>query len=156
MSGFWRNLITVLLAMFRRDTEILKSGCKCAFLIGPLDVGVFTLKSDKYLQLAESAQLDFAVRSGLMQRMLRSGCSMVNVSQHIQFDAPLKLFQKASVQTSIVFADTKFVYFQHEYTVKGYLCATAVVKAKFKVGRITQSALHMTGLTFTAKPSFLN
>jgi Thioesterase-like superfamily len=150
MSGFWRNLFTFLIALFKRDSTILKTGCSCTFRVTPFDVGIRTLKSDKYLQLAESAQLDFGVRSGLLGRMRKAGCAMVNVEQQIQFAQPVKLFDRVSVQTSIVFADAKFVHFEHSYTLKGQACATVTVKAKFKAGRITQSALELTGLSFPA------
>lgn len=150
MSGFWRNLLTLLTAWFKPDLLILQAGCSCTFWITPFDVGIRTLKSEKYLQLAESAQLDFGVRSGLLARMRKAGCAMVNVEQLIQFAQPIKLFDRVSMQTSIVFADAKFVYFQHLYSVKGQACATVTVKAKFKAGRITQSATELTGLSFPA------
>ena len=155
MSGIWRNLLTLLFAFFSRDESILKTGCSCTFLVTPFDVGVSRLKSDKYWQLAESAQLDFGLRSGLVRRMRQAGCSMVNVTQHIQFDSPAKLFDRTTVQTNIIFADAKHIYFQHLYSVNGRECATAIVKGKFKAGRMTQSALELTGLTFAVKPSFL-
>ena len=58
MSGFWRNLLTMLMALFKRTPAIMQTGCFCTFWVTPFDVGNSTLKSDKYLQLAESAQLD--------------------------------------------------------------------------------------------------
>ena len=111
MSGIWRNLLTLLTAVFSKDQSILKTGCSCTFLITPFDVGISALKSDKYWQLAESAQLDFGLRSGLVRRMRQAGCSMVNVTQNIQFESPVKLFDRTTVQTNIVFADAKYVYF---------------------------------------------
>lgn len=155
MSGFWRNLLTLLAALFKQDPAILQIGCACIFWVTPFDVGIRTLKSDKYLQLAESAQLDFGVRSGLLGRMRRAGCAMVNVEQQIQFAQPITLFGRVSVQTRIVFADAKFVHFLHLYTVSGQACATVTVKAKFKAGRITQSATELTGLSFPAAPPFV-
>ena len=155
MSGIWRNLLTLLTAVFSKDQSILKTGCSCTFLVTPFNVGISALKSDKYWQLAESAQLDFGLRSGLVRRMRQAGCSMVNVTQNIQFESPVKLFDRTTVQTNIVFADAKYVYFQHVYSAKGHACATAIVKGKFKAGRITKSALELTGLTFAVKPSFL-
>lgn len=152
MSGFWRNLLTMLMALLKRDSAILQTGCSCNFWVTPFDVGVRTLKSDKYLQFAEAAQLDFGVRSGLLGRMRQAHCAMVNVEQRIQFTQPIKLFDKVCVQTTIVFADAKFVHFQHLFTVRGQQCASVLVKAKFKAGRITQSALDLTGLFFTTKP----
>lgn len=148
MSGFWRNLFAVFGALFHRDDAIMQTGCSCSFWVTPFDVGVQTLKSDKYLQLAESAQLDFGVRSGLLKRMRHARCAMVNVEQQIQFGQPIKLFDRVGVKTSIVFADAKFVQFQHLYFVRDQQCACVTVKAKFKAGHITQSALELTGLNF--------
>ena len=144
VSGFWRNLLTVVLALFKRDSTILQTGCACNFWVTPFDVGVRTLKSDKYLQLAEAAQFDFGVRSGLLKRMQKSRCSMVNVEQQINFGKPITLFNRVCVQTNIVFADARFVHFHHVFSVCGVTCANVVVKAKFKAGRITQSAVVMT------------
>ena len=152
MSGFWRNFFTFLLALLKRDSAILQTGCDCTFWVTPFDVGIRALKSDKYLQLAESAQLDFAVRSGLLMRMRRAGCAMVNVEQQVQFNNPIQLFDTVCVQTSIVFADARLVYFQHVYSVNGKACANVMVKAKFKAGRITCSATELTGLSFPATP----
>lgn len=145
MSGFWRNLLTLLAAVFKQDPAILQTGCACTFWVTPFDVGIRTLKSDKYLQLAESAQLDFGLRSGLLGRMRRARCAMVNVEQQIQFHKPIHLFDSVCVRTTIVFADAKFVHFQHVFIVKGQACASVLVKAKFKAGRITLSASVLTG-----------
>ena len=147
MSGFWRNLLTLLFALFKRDLAILQTGCTCTFWVTPFDVGIRTLKSDKYLQLAEAAQLDFGVRSGLLGRMRRARCAMVNIEQQILFTQPIKLLDKVCVNTTIVFADVRFVHFQHLFSVRGQQCAIVQVKAKFKAGRITQSATDLTGLT---------
>jgi acyl-CoA thioesterase FadM len=149
MSGFWRNLLTILAALIRRDTISLQASCYCTFWISPFDVGIRTLKSDRYLQLAEAAQLDFGVRTGLLGRLRHARCAMVNVEQRIEFNKAIVLFDRVRVQTSIVFADSKFVHFLHIFTVKDQQCASATVKAKFKSGRITQSATELTGLVFT-------
>lgn len=143
MSGFWRNVLTLFAALFKQGSAILQTGCTCTFWVTPLDVGIRTLKSDKYLQLAEAAQLDFGVRSGLLGRMRESHCAMVNVEQQVVFVQPIKLFDKVCIYTSIVFADAKFVHFLHTYSVKGQPCASVLIKAKFKAGRITRSAVEL-------------
>lgn len=149
MSGFWRNLLTLLVALFKRNPDILQTGCTCTFWVTPFDVGIRILKSDKYLQLAEAAQLDFGIRSGLLQRMRQARCAMVNVEQQVQFLKAIPLFSQVHVHTSIASADAKFVNFLHVFSLKGQHCASVTVKAKFKSGRITQSAADLTALGFT-------
>lgn len=153
MSGFWRNLLTFLIALFKRDPNLLQTGCNCTFWVSPFDVGIRTLKSDKYLQLSEAAQLDFGVRSGLLQRMQQTRCAMVNVEQQVQFMKAITLFSRVHVHTSIVSTDAKFVNFLHVFNVNDQHCANVTVKAKFKSGRITQSATDLTGLVFTPPKS---
>ena len=102
MSGLWHNLLTLLVACFKRDSGVLQFGCSCTFWVTPFDVGISILESDSYLQLAESAQLDFAVRSDLLGRMWQARCAMVNSEQQIQFTQPIKLFNKVCVKTTIV------------------------------------------------------
>ncbi len=69
---------------------------------------------------------------------------MVNVQQQIQFGKPIKLFDRVNIETSLVFADTKFVHFQHLYFVRKQHCASVTVNAKFTAGRITVSAVELT------------
>ena len=123
----------------------MQAGCSCTFWVTPFDVGIRIFKSDKYLQLAEAAQLDFGVRSSLLRRVRRARCAMVNIEQQVVFNQPIKLFSTVCVETNITFANAKFVHFWHTFIVKGQQCATVTVKAKFKAGRITQSALNLTG-----------
>ena len=152
MSGFWRNLLTLVIGIFKRHAGIRRSSFTCTFWVTPFDVGICTLKSDKYFQLAEAAQLDFGVRSGLIGRMWRVRCAMVNVEQQVQFGHPIKLFDRVCVRTNIAFADAKFVHFLHTFNVRGQQCATVTVKAKFKTGRMTQSASDLTGFDSVIKP----
>jgi acyl-CoA thioesterase FadM len=151
LAGLWRNLLTLLVALLKRNPAILQTGCSCAFWVTPMDVGIRTLKSDRYLQLAEAAQLDFGVRSGLLGRMRQARCAMVNVEQLVQFNRPIKLFDRVCVHTTIVLADAKFVHFLHSFAVKDQPCASVTVKAKFKAGRVTQSAAEITGLVFASQ-----
>ena len=146
MSGFWRNLLTVFFAIFKKDALILSAGCTCQFLVTPFDVGLKTLKSDKYFQLAESAQIDFGIRSGFLKRMRHAKCAMVNVSQEIQFSKPIKLFDMVQVRTHIVATDQQFIHFEHTYWVREQLCSTVKIKAKLKAGRMTVPANQLLDL----------
>jgi acyl-CoA thioesterase FadM len=137
MSGLWRNFLTLCWAVWRRDRQILTKGCDCWFWVSPLDVGIRTLKSDRYFQMAEAAQLDFGIRSGLLSAMRKSSCVMVNAEQHIQFLQPIQMLNRVRVLTRISASDDKFIHFEHVFYRGEQLCATVRVKAKFKRGRLT-------------------
>ena len=69
---------------------------------------------------------------------------MINVEQQINFGKPITPLNRVCIQTNIVFADARFMHFQHVFSVCGVTCANVVVKAKIKAGRITQSAVVLT------------
>lgn len=146
MSGLWRNFLTVCLAVWRRDRQILTKGCDCWFWVSPFDVGIRTLKSDRYFQMAEAAQLDFGIRSGLLQAMRQNSCVMVNLEQHIQFAQPFHVLNRVRVLTRVSSSDDKFIHFEHEFYRGTQRCATVHVKAKFKRGRLTISPTQLTRL----------
>jgi hypothetical protein len=146
MSGFWRNFLAVCFAFWQRDRKFLTSGCDCWFWVTPWDVGLRTLKSDRYFQMVEAAQLDFGIRSGLLQAMRQNSCVMVNAEQHIQFAHPILVLNRVRVLTRISASDDKFIRFEHVFYRGGQLCATVRVKAKFKRGRLTISLTQLTRL----------
>ena len=107
MIGLARNLTTLVQALFAPKEQPPPSRVTSRFRVTPFDVGIRVLKSDRDLQLAEAAQLDFLVRTGCIGPVLRAGLGFVNASQLIRFARPIGLFQRDEEETSIVFADDK-------------------------------------------------
>ena len=153
MSGLFRNIFTLIVALFsRRETDVRT----CIFShhrITPFDTGIRSLKSDQYFQLAEAAQLDFLVRTGLLARLLREGTSFVNLSQLAKFIKPVGMFQRVRVATCIVFADDKCAYFSHTVFVFNTQCAEILVKMKFKRGAMTVAPGDLINASFNDKPA---
>ena len=113
MSGLVRNLFTLILALFARGRFDAQSRVSCHFLVTPLDCGTRVLKSDKYLQLAEAAQLDFLIKTKLIGKLMRNGTQFVNASQLVKFMRPVKIFSRVRIETGIIYADEKCAYFSH-------------------------------------------
>lgn len=137
MIGFTRNLLTLVQAAFSGRNCTPQSRVTTGFRVTPFDVGIRVLKSDRYLQFAEAAQLDFMVRTRRAVPLVRAGIGFVNASQLIKFARPIGLFQRVDVETAIVFADEKCAYFSHTLFVQGTAHADVLVKMKFKQGRRT-------------------
>lgn len=152
MSGLIRNFLTVVLALFSycvvRRRATAGDRVTSYFWITPWDTGIRTLKSDKYFQLAESAQLDFVIETALLRPMLSSGTVFVNVSQLVSFMKPVHMFQRVRVDTRILHADDKCAYFSHEIYMRDVLHAEVLVKMKFKRGRLTVDPFELLGLRF--------
>jgi len=155
MAGLLRNLLTLMLALWRYGSLEPQSQTRVFFMVGPLDTGVATLKSDRYLQMAEAAQLDYVVRTGLLGHMLRKGYSFVNASQLLRFARPVRIFNRVAVASQVVFADEKCAYFHHVFRVGTTLHAEVFVKMKFKKGRLTVNPAELLGRFGGDKPTML-
>jgi len=154
MIGLARNLGTLVGACFAAPCTP-QSHVATRFRVTPFDVGVRVLKSDRYLQLAEAAQVDFMVRTRCAWPLIRAGIGFVNASQLVRFVRPVGLFQRVDVDTAIVFADDRCAYFSHSLLVRGTLHAEVLVKMKFKKGRQTVPPRDVFGPCPSDKPAHL-
>lgn len=103
----------------------------------PWDVGIATLKSDRYFAVADLAQVDYGIRVGLAGPFLKRGVRWINLAQCARFERPLRLFQRYTVTTAVVCGDDKHAYFLHRFTSPKGMHAEVLVKAKFKIGSRT-------------------
>lgn len=155
MSGLLRNLLTILRALPCFRSAGPQSRLQLTFLVTPFDTGIATLKSDRYLQMAESAQLDYVIRTGLVRDMLNRGYSFVNAAQLVRFARPVRLFSRVAVASQVIHADDKCAYFHHVFSVGTLVHAEVFVKMKFKKGRLTIAPSDLLGNFDGPKPALL-
>lgn len=155
MSGIFRSLLVIFFALFHWRSAPLHGRTEVRFFVTPFDTGLSRLKSDKYLQLAEAAQIDFLIKTALMGSLLRHGYGFVNLSQLLRFARPVGMWQCVNVTTQIIFADEKCAYFQHFFTMGQDVCAEVLVKMKFKQANLTVAPVTLTGAFAGDKPVFL-
>ena len=152
MSGLLRNLIAIVQALLARGTFTAQATITSGYWVTPFDTGIRRLKSDKYLQLAESAQLDFLIKTKLFGKLVRAGISFVNASQLVKFSQPIRLFEHVRVETEIVYADERCAYFSHCMFVGDRPCGVVLVKMKFKKGAITVRPADIIGPLSKVRP----
>ncbi len=155
MSGIFRNLLVTFFALFHWRSASLHARTEVRFFVTFFDTGLSRLKSDKYLQLAEAAQIDFLIKTALMGSLLRKSYGFVNLSQLLRFVRPVGTWQCVNVTTQIIFADEKCAYFQHLFMMGHDVCAEVLVKMKFKNGNLTVTPATLTGAFAGDKPVFL-
>lgn len=137
MSGLLRNIIALIVGMFAYASKAADEVTVTSFWVTPFDGGLRVLKSDKYFQFAETAQMDYLMKVGMLFSVLRSGTSFVNVAQLVKFSRPVSIFSRVRVETRLVYADEKCAYFSHAFHAAGTKAAEVLVKMKFKRGRMT-------------------
>ena len=155
MAGILRNLLTILIALFQRQRCAVQSTVSAHFWVMPWDAGIKVLKSDKYLTLAEAAQLDFLIKTKLMGSLLVQRMAFINGAQMVRFVKSVGMFSRVEVKSRVMFADDKWAYFEHIFFVNDILHAQVWVKMKFKQGRITVNPVLLLGAFELDKPPFL-
>ena len=153
MSGLLRNIIAFLIGLFSYGSEAVEDVTEIKFLVTPFDSGVRVLKSDKYLQFAETAQLDYLLKTGKLLSILQAGVSLVNVAQLVKFARPVSLFSRVRVETQLIYADDKCAYFSHTMHSQSGPAAEVLVKMKFKKGRVTVPPLTFLPIGFAVVPA---
>jgi hypothetical protein len=133
LAGFIRNFLTVLRALLSYASASPLSRIASHFWVTPFDTGLSKLKSDKFFQLVEAAQFDYMVK----------------------FIKPIQLFSRVTVQSQVLYADDKQVYFSHALFVHGQQCAAVLVKMKFKLAAVTVNPQTLLGPVAFAKPPAL-
>jgi acyl-CoA thioesterase FadM len=152
MSGLLRNFITFLLGLSAYGSKTIGEVTKLSFWVTPLDSGIRVLKSDKYFQLAEAAQIDYLIKVGKFFKIIQSGASFVNVAQIVKFAKPVSIFSRIRVETQLVYADEKCAYFSHVMYSRHGQVAEVLVKMKFKSGRITVAPSLFLPMSFAEVP----
>ncbi len=152
MSGLLRNFITFLLGLSAYGSKPVEEVTKLSFWVTPLDSGIRVLKSDKYFQLAEAAQIDYLMKVGKFFKIIQSGASFVNVAQIVKFAKPVSIFSRIRVETQLIYADEKCAYFAHVMYSRQAQVAEVLVKMKFKTGSITVAPSLFLPLSFAEAP----
>lgn len=153
MSGLLRNIIAFLLGLAAYGSKTIEGVTELNFWVTPFDSGIRVLKSDKYLQFAETAQLDYLIKVGKLFAIINAGASFVNVAQIVKFSRQVSIFSCVRVETQLIYADEKCAYFSHLlHTHKGQ-AAEVLVKMKFKMGRITVPPSSFLPMSFSAIPA---
>jgi acyl-CoA thioesterase FadM len=156
VSGLLRNFIAFVLALFAQGSKAAADVTTVWFWVTPFDAGLRVMKSDKFLQFAETAQIDYLLRVGKFFSLIRSGVGFVNLAQVVTFARPVVMFSRVRVDTRLMYADEKCAYFSHTMHAGGSEAAQVVVKMKFKKGRITVPPLSVLPASFADKPAALH
>jgi acyl-CoA thioesterase FadM len=155
VSGLLRNFIAFFLGLFAQGSKAAADVTTVWFWVTPFDAGLRVLKSDKFLQFAETAQIDYLLKVGKLFSLIRGGVGFVNLAQVVTFARPAVMFSRVWVETQLMYADEKCAYFSHTMHAGGSEAAQVVVKMKFKKGRITVPPLSVLPVSFADKPAAL-
>lgn len=152
MSGLLRNTLALLGALVSRQRHPSDATLSRRFVVGPFDVGYRILKSDKYLELAEAAQIDFIVRTGLFGRLWRARIHAANAAVMVRFARPVPLLARVRVTTAVLHADARHLYLRHRFLRGETLHAEVLMKMVFRQGRDVVAPSGLVAGRFASEP----
>ncbi len=108
-----------------------------SFSVWVTDVDVSVANHAALLTIMETGRLDFMVRTNFFKVAAKNKWFFPSQAISVQFYRPLKVFQKAELQTKVSFVDEKWIYTQHKIVRKGKVIAVSLAKNTIKKGRET-------------------
>lgn len=152
MSGLFRNTLALAAALLSRRRHPSDACLWRAFRVGPFDVGYRILKSDKYLELAEAAQVDFFVRTGLFQRLWRQRIHAANAALMVRFARPVPLLARLRVSTEVLHADDRYLYLRHRFCRGETVQAELLVRMVLRQGRMPVAPVMLVAGRYDEEP----
>ena len=153
MSGLLRNILALIVGLFSYGRCKPEEITIITVWATPWDTGWRLVKSDKYLQFAETAQIDYLLKTGIFFSLLSRKIGFVNLAQTVRFFKPVSMFSAVQVSTQQIYSDEKCAFFSHRIYAGADLAAEVLVKMKFKQGRLTIAPSTILPAAFTREPA---
>ncbi len=137
MNLYLRLLMLFVKSLFRPRIRVMDES-KLNFLVLPNDLDVYGhVNNSRYLAFMDLGRMDLILRSDLGQIISQNGWNPVIGSVSISFRRSLKLFEKFTLRTRIIWWDEKWFYIDQRFESSSQgVCAFAVAKGVFvKHGR---------------------
>lgn len=153
MSGLLRNILALIIGCLSYGRYKPDAITTINLWATPWDTGWRVVKSDKYLQFAETAQIDYLLKTGMFFSLLSRKIGFVNLAQSVRFFKPVTIFSRIKVSTQLIYSDEKCAYFAHRIHAGTEVAAEVMVKMKFKQGRLTVAPSSILPVFFTNEPA---
>jgi acyl-CoA thioesterase FadM len=128
----------------------------------PNDLDVFRhVNNGRYLTLMDLGRFHLLMKSGAMKRIIAEGYRPHILGAFLKYKKELRLFQKFTLKTKIVYWDDKSIYLRHLFVRGDQICAEAIVKGILVKNRLKaspQEFMDTLGLTIEkpARPPYLD
>jgi acyl-CoA thioesterase FadM len=97
--------------------------------VWPTDVDLTATNNAAYLIYFEMGRLDLQLRTGMARLAARRGWAAPLAAIHVQFQRPLRRFQRFRVSTRLAFWDERWLFLEQRIDRAGETVATAISKS---------------------------
>ena len=131
MNLIFRTILQVLRSRRASRLQMHDVG-RSSFHVLPTDLDVLGhMNNGVYFSIMDLARLDLMIRSGAWARIRRLGFYPVAANETITFRKSLQPWQRFTLETKIVGYDTKAVFVEQRFVVKGEIYAKAFMRGRF-------------------------
>jgi acyl-CoA thioesterase FadM len=136
----WIRLLAALMAArYRKKLEVNETS-ELFFRVWITDVDASIMNHAAMMTVMEAGRIDLMVRTGFFRMARRNKWYFPSSGISVQFFRPLKVFQRASLVTRLVYADEKWIYIEQRVCREGKDIAFCLVRGKIKKQRSTLNA----------------
>ena len=123
------RLFRIMVAAFMRQRNFeLKDTSILWFILMPWDCVLTRAGNDRYHSFMDLGRIDIAIRFGLWKTIFKPNWKPFVISVHIRYNESLKMFQRFSLRTRVIYWDSHFIWIEHVFERKGKTIATAISK----------------------------
>lgn len=125
-----RTLLLLITSRKRSKLNILdESSLPMRALITDIDIAMI-INNGMYLSLCDLGRFDLMVRAGVWDIMTKNGWTPVVQCETVTFRKSVRLHQKYTIETKIIGADEKCIYFEQRFVSNGELYVRAIIATR--------------------------
>ena len=132
MYPFFRLAKTTLNALIKKqrgDTLTLEDSAEIHLRCNINDIDNFLeMNNGRILTLFDLGRMDFAIRSGLGQQLIKNKWGLVVAGSTIQYRRRIRWHDTVSIKTRIAAIDEKWIYVEQSMWGNGKPCSTALLR----------------------------
>lgn len=133
----WLKLLGAIVRATFNSKISLNDSSKIQFRVWITDIDASVMNHAPIMTVFEMGRIDFMIRSGFFKLARSNGWFFPSKSISVQFNKPLKAFQKASLTTKVLNVDEKWIYTEQKIVRGTSVIAMCVAKSTVKKGRET-------------------
>jgi acyl-CoA thioesterase FadM len=139
----WIRFLSILISARFRSKLRINDESRIIFKVWITDIDVSIMNHAAMMTVMETGRIDFMIRTGFFKLAQKSKWYFPSSSIHVQFFRPLKLFQRATLITRVLYINEKWIYLEQKIIRNEKQICACVVRSTVKKGRQQVNVLEV-------------
>ena len=125
----FRLLKMILAAIFRKRNFDMSDESVLHYIVMPWDCDIKLVSNDRYHAFMDLGRIDLIIRFGWWRIILKNKWEPFVKTADIRYRYPLRLFQRFTLRTRMMYWDKDYFWMEHSFERKGKTMATEIGRA---------------------------